>query len=128
VLAPLLRISIGDAVAIESPYRSPARMWCISRQSSHHCSMMRFNNGWPIGCGLGASRRRRLSYDFTVNNPRNSDVRGVSVPDTRALPCRPNACGADSGAAIARAVTRLHPAMYPVFNVPMALARTCWPD
>ena len=66
-----------------------------------------------------------LWYDFTVNNPRNRDVRGVplarlqqlfpqTVMTTRRLTLAPP---------IARAVCRLHPALYPVFNA-LPLLRT----
>ena len=66
-----------------------------------------------------------LWYDFTVNNPRNRDVRGVplarlqqlfpqAVMTTRRLTLAPP---------IARAVCRLHPALSPVFNA-LPLLRT----
>jgi SAM-dependent methyltransferase len=59
-----------------------------------------------------------LWYDFTVDNPRNRDVRGVprqrllqlfpqAVPTLRRLTLAPP---------IARAVCRVHPMLYPVFN------------
>ena len=66
-----------------------------------------------------------LWYDFTVNNPRNRDVRGVplarvqqlfpqAVMTTRRLTLAPP---------LARAVCRLHSALYPVFNA-LPLLRT----
>jgi SAM-dependent methyltransferase len=59
-----------------------------------------------------------LWYDFTINNPRNPDVRGVPVKRIRHLFPRG---GLDVrritlAPPIARAVTRLHPALYTVFN------------
>jgi hypothetical protein len=59
-----------------------------------------------------------LWYDFTVNNPRNPDVRGVPLRRVRSL--------FPSGSLrvrrltlappLARAVTRLHPSLYSAFN------------
>jgi SAM-dependent methyltransferase len=66
-----------------------------------------------------------LWYDFTVNNPRNPDVRGVPLARVRALfpqghvqPQR-----VTLAPPIARAVTRVHPGLYPVFNA-VPLLRT----
>ncbi len=59
-----------------------------------------------------------LWYDFAVNNPRNPDVRGVPLARVRAL--FPQAAmvvrRVTLAPPIARAVTRLHPALYEVFN------------
>ena len=59
-----------------------------------------------------------LWYDFTVNNPRNPDVRGVPIARLRAL-----FPGADIhlrrvtlAPPLARIVCRIHPALYTVFN------------
>ena len=64
-----------------------------------------------------------LWYDFTVNNPRNADVRGVPVRRVQAL--FPQACmqfeRITMAPPIARAVTRVHPCLYPVFNALPAL-------
>ncbi len=59
-----------------------------------------------------------LWYDFTVNNPRNADVRGVPVQRLRALfPYGQLSVQRITLAPpIARVVTRLHPALYSVFN------------
>jgi SAM-dependent methyltransferase len=60
-----------------------------------------------------------LWYDFTVNNPRNPDVRGVSLARIRQLfPGGSNIRVRRLTLAppIARAVTRLHPALYAGFN------------
>ena len=57
-------------------------------------------------------------YDFTVNNPRNPDVRGVPLARVRSL--FPNgqfkAERLTLAPPIARAVSRIHPCLYPVFN------------
>ena len=64
-----------------------------------------------------------LWYDFTVNNPRNPDVRGVPLARVRALfpQGRLQARRLTLAPPIARAVTRLHPVFYPVFNAVPAL-------
>lgn len=72
-----------------------------------------------------------LWYDFTVNNPRNPDVRGVPRSRVRAL--FPHAASIDAhrltlAPPIARFVCRLHPALYTAFNA-LPLLRThllCW--
>lgn len=59
-----------------------------------------------------------LWYDFTVNNPRNADVQGVPVARVRQLfpqgmlQCR----RVTLVPPLARAVCRLHPSLYPLFN------------
>lgn len=59
-----------------------------------------------------------LWYDFTLNNPRNPDVRGVPLARVRAL--FPQAVMRHRkitlAPPIARAVCRLHPSLYPLFN------------
>jgi SAM-dependent methyltransferase len=71
-----------------------------------------------------------LWYDFTVDNPRNPDVRGVPMRRVRAL--FPEACikswRITLAPPIARAVVRVHPSLYTAFNLLPAL-RThllCW--
>ena len=60
-----------------------------------------------------------LWYDFTVDNPRNPDVRGV--PLTRVCALFPHgevqARRITLAPPIARAVTRVHPALYTLFNL-----------
>ena len=59
-----------------------------------------------------------LWYDFTVDNPRNADVRGVPLGRVRALfpEGRMQARRVTLAPPIARAVTRIHPALYTLFN------------
>ena len=59
-----------------------------------------------------------LWYDFTVDNPRNRDVRGVPLSRVRALfpHGRIEARRVTLAPPIARAVTRVHPALYTLFN------------
>ena len=66
-----------------------------------------------------------LWYDFTVNNPRNSDVRGVPLGRLRTLfpHGRVQAQRVTLAPPIARTVTRIHPGLYPLFNA-LPLLRT----
>ena len=71
-----------------------------------------------------------LWYDFTVNNPRNPDVRGVPLarirelfPNAGMLPCR-----VTLAPPIARVVCKVHPILYTALNA-VPLLRThalCW--
>jgi SAM-dependent methyltransferase len=66
-----------------------------------------------------------LWYDFTVDNPRNPDVRGVPVSRIRELfpGGRVQYQRVTLAPPIARRVCALHPALYPVFNA-LPLLRT----
>jgi hypothetical protein len=66
-----------------------------------------------------------LWYDFTVNNPRNADVRGVPLARVRELfpHGEVQARRITLAPPIARAVTRLHPSLYTLFNT-VPLLRT----
>lgn len=66
-----------------------------------------------------------LWYDFTVDNPRNADVRGVPLMRVRKLFPHGNVQARRITLAppIARAVTRLHPSLYTAFNT-VPLLRT----
>jgi hypothetical protein len=71
-----------------------------------------------------------LWYDFTVDNPRNKDVRGVPLSRVRQLfpEARVTAQKLTLAPPIARAVARVHPTLYTVFNA-LPLLRThvlCW--
>ncbi len=59
-----------------------------------------------------------LWYDFTLNNPRNPDVRGVPLARVRALfpQGRVKAQRVTLAPPVARLVCRLHPPLYTVFN------------
>jgi SAM-dependent methyltransferase len=64
-----------------------------------------------------------LWYDFTVNNPRNPDVRGVPLARVRALfpQGRVQAQRITLAPPIARAVTHVHPGLYTLFNALLPL-------
>jgi len=71
-----------------------------------------------------------LWYDFTVDNPRNPDVRGVPLSRVRALfpQGRLQARRLTLAPPLARAAMRLHPGLYTVFNT-LPFLRThllCW--
>ncbi|MGM9488974.1 class I SAM-dependent methyltransferase [Ideonella sp. YS5] len=71
-----------------------------------------------------------LWYDFTVDNPRNPDVRGVPLSRVRALfpQGRLQARRLTLAPPLARAAVRLHPGLYTVFNT-LPFLRThllCW--
>ncbi len=71
-----------------------------------------------------------LWYDFTVDNPRNPDVRGVPLARVRALfpQGRVQARRVTLAPPIARAVTRLHPSLYTLLNtlVPLRTHVLAW--
>ena len=71
-----------------------------------------------------------LWYDFTVNNPRNADVRGVPLRRLRALfpQGRVQAERVTLAPPIARVVTRLHPSFYTACNLGPLLRShlLCW--
>ena len=66
-----------------------------------------------------------LWYDFTVNNPRNADVRGVPLQRVRALfpEGRIQGLRVTLAPPVARQVVRLHPSLYTLFNT-VPLLRT----
>jgi SAM-dependent methyltransferase len=66
-----------------------------------------------------------LWYDFTVNNPRNPDVRGVPLAEVRTLfpKARITARRVTLAPPLARAVCRIHPRLYPLLNA-MPMLRT----
>jgi SAM-dependent methyltransferase len=66
-----------------------------------------------------------LWYDFTLDNPRNPDVRGVPLAELRALfpQARIAARRVTLAPPLARTVCRVHPRLYPVVNA-LPLLRT----
>lgn len=71
-----------------------------------------------------------LWYDFTYDNPRNPDVRGVPVSRIRELfpQARMTVRRVTLAPPIARAVCRVHPALYTLFNAlpPLRTHVLCW--
>ena len=71
-----------------------------------------------------------LWYDFTVDNPRNRDVRGVPLARVKALFPQAHITAERLTLAppLERAVTQLHPVLYGLFNI-LPVLRThllCW--
>ena len=124
VLPPALALYGGDAAALDLPAATQNVVFVSTVFSSllddtfqqHLADAM-----WRwVKPGGGV-----LWYDFTVNNPRNADVRGVTTRRIRALFAHGDLQFRRVTLAppIARAVTRLHPGLYTVFNV-IPLLRT----
>lgn len=71
-----------------------------------------------------------LWYDFTIDNPRNPDVRGVPLKRIRALfpQARPWHRRLTLAPPLARRVCRLHPGLYSLFNAlpPLRTHVLCW--
>ena len=71
-----------------------------------------------------------LWYDFTVDNPRNPDVRGVPAARIRALfpEARLESRRVTLAPPLARAVCRLHPGLYTLCNAlpPLRTHLLCW--
>ncbi len=71
-----------------------------------------------------------LWYDFTVNNPRNRDVRGVPLARVRALFPKATVTHRRVTLAppIARALCRIHPSLYTLCNAlpPLRTHLLCW--
>jgi SAM-dependent methyltransferase len=119
LLPASLRVTTGDAVAAAPMV--PAASQDVVYQSTVFSSLL--DDAFQQRLADTMWRWARpgggvLWYDFTFNNPRNPDVRGVPIarvrqlfPDgrlrTRRLTLAPP---------VARAVTRLHPALYDIFN------------
>jgi ubiquinone/menaquinone biosynthesis C-methylase UbiE len=118
------RIEQGDASSIELPESS----FDVVLQSTVFSSIL----DGPFRRAL-AERMWRLvkpgggilSYDFVYDNPRNADVRGVTVREVRAL--FPGGTLSHHrltlAPPIARLVTRAHPDLYSLFNL-VPLLRT----
>ena len=124
VLPAALRLVEGDALGLEMPAQSLDIVFVSTVFSSllddaFQRSLADAMWRW-VKPGGGV-----LCYDFAVDNPRNPDVRGVPLSRLRALfpHARLQAQRITLAPPIARAVTRLHPALYPVFNA-LPLLRT----
>jgi SAM-dependent methyltransferase len=121
VLPAGVRIILGDATA-PAGCLIPEASQDVVYQSTVFSSLL--NDEFQVRLADAMWRWVRpgggiLWYDFTVNNPRNPDVRGVPVSRIRQL---------FSGGSIrikrltlappiARTVTRVHPSMYLIFNM-----------
>jgi SAM-dependent methyltransferase len=119
----------GDALALGPPPGSVD----IVLQSTVFSSLLDDDFQQRLAASMWAALKPGggvLWYDFTVDNPRNRDVRGVPLSRVRALfpQGRLSARRITLAPPIARAVVRLHPALYTLFNT-LPLLRThvlCW--
>ena len=117
VLPAALTLHAGDALQVEMPAASQDAVFVSTVFSSllDDAFQQRLAEAmWRwVRPGGGV-----LWYDFTVNNPRNPDVRGVPLRRVRELFPHGDvqARRVTLAPPIARAVTRLHPSLYTLFN------------
>ena len=124
VLPPAVTLWAGDASALAI---APASQHIVL-QSTVFSSLLDDNFQQRLADAMWrwvAPGGAVLWYDFTVNNPRNPDVRGVPLARVRALfpQAQITASRITLAPPIARAVCRLSPALYPIFNA-LPLLRT----
>lgn len=121
VLPEALALHLGDALQLDLPAESQDAVFVSTVFSSllDDAFQQRLADAmWRwVAPGGGV-----LWYDFTVNNPHNADVRGVPLARIREL--FPHGCvqakRVTLAPPVARAVTRVHPSLYSLFNtVPM---------
>ena len=124
VLPAALALHAGDALRLDLPAASQDAVFVSTVFSSllddafQQCLADAMWRWVKPGGGV-------LWYDFTVNNPRNPDVRGVPLRRVRELFPRGElqARRITLAPPIARAVTRVHPSLYTLFNA-VPLLRT----
>jgi len=128
-LPDAVRLTQGDALALMPP---PASV-DIVLQSTVFSSLLDDGFQQRLADAMWAAVKPGggvLWYDFTVNNPRNGDVRGVPLRRIQALfpQARVQARRITLAPPIARAVTRLHPSLYTLFNslLPLRTHLLCW--
>ena len=120
VLPPAVRLTVGDAAAAGSTI--PPASQDIVYQATVFSSLLdpefqarlaRVMWDW-VRPGGGV-----LWYDFTVDNPRNPDVRGVPLARVRALfpDGRPHARRITLAPPLGRMAARLHPLCYTTLNL-----------
>jgi ubiquinone/menaquinone biosynthesis C-methylase UbiE len=123
-LPQALQLHLGDAVAMDLPNASQDIVFV----STVFSSILDASTQQALAAAMWRWLRPGgavLWYDFTVDNPRNPDVRGV--PRARLAELFPEgqlrAQRVTLAPPIARRVCRLHPALYTVFNT-IPLLRT----
>ncbi len=128
-LPQAVELQLGDALALGP---APASV-DIVLQSTVFSSLLDDAFQQRLAASMWAAARPGggvLWYDFTVDNPRNRDVRGVPVARVRQLfpEARLTSRRLTLAPPVARAVARVHPALYTLFNA-LPLLRThvlCW--
>ncbi len=124
VLPAALRLIEGDAVV--APIEAGSQQLVL--QSTVFTSLLDAGTRSALAAAMWrwlAPGGAVLWYDFTVNNPRNPDVRGVPSSELSALfpQARITARRVTLAPPLARAVCRVHPRLYPLFNA-LPLLRT----
>lgn len=128
-LPEAVRLQQGDALALTPPPESVD----IVLQSTVFSSLLDDGFQQRLADSMWVSVKPGggvLWYDFTVNNPRNPDVRGVPLTRVRDLFPKGSVQASRITLAppIARTVCRLHPALYTLFNTlpPLRTHLLCW--
>jgi SAM-dependent methyltransferase len=119
VLPPAVAVHCADAV--QAPDLLPGASQDVVYQSTVFSSLLDDSFQQRLAATMWHWVRPGggvLWYDFTVDNPRNPDVRGVPLSRVRRLfPAgRVQAERLTLAPPIARAVVRMHPALYTLFN------------
>lgn len=120
VLPAATTVWLGDALLTPADVLAPASQDVVLQSTvfssllDDHVQQRLANAMWAWLKPGGAV----LWYDFTVNNPRNPDVRGVPLRRLRQLfpQGRVEACRVTLAPPLARVVCRWHPAFYSIFN------------
>jgi SAM-dependent methyltransferase len=123
-LPAAVALTLGDAAALPL---APAG-WDMVFQSTVFSSLLDAPFQQRLADAMWAAVKPGggvLWYDFTVNNPRNPDVRGVPLSRVRQLfpGGTMQARRVTLAPPVARAVCRVHPSLYTVFNT-LPLLRT----
>ncbi|MGC5324929.1 class I SAM-dependent methyltransferase [Brevibacillus sp. SYSU BS000544] len=129
ILPPSTQILVGDASQLNLPdeyfdivYQSTVFTSILDYQFKRQLAERMWNLTKPGG-GI-------LWYDFIYNNPKNPDVKGISIKEIKQLfpEGEIEFWRVTLAPFISRKVTRIHPALYSVFNT-LPFLRThvlCW--
>ena len=120
VLPAAATLWLGDATAVPADVLAPASQDVVL-QSTVFSSLLDDDFQQRLARQMWAWLKPGgvvLWYDFTVNNPRNPDVRGVPLRRLRQLfpQGRIEASRVTLAPPLARVVCRWHPGFYPLFN------------
>ena len=121
VLPASLRLIHGDALGDEAQRMISPRSQDIVLQATVFSSILKSDTQAQLAETLWRWERPGggvLWYDFAVDNPRNPNVRGVPLDRVRALfpQAQLKVRRVTLAPPLARAVCRLHPALYHLFN------------
>ena len=124
VLPAALRLIEGDAIV--APIEAGSQQLVL--QSTVFTSLLDSGTRSALATSMWrwlAPGGAVLWYDFAFDNPHNPDVRGVGLAELRALfpQARITARRVTLAPPLARALCRVHPSIYPLFNA-LPLLRT----